>query len=160
MPFGDYILSVFILAIEPPPTVGFSINQSDVLEPANQPDAIVPDHPRVQEFLRGPREKLVYKNFSGLPAARAWTNKHRASECYTKVILGSGIGKNAYVEIIKTMQLYQYEKLLSVYIQEIVEYKRLVNVVPGYTIATLLYRELLIQLIVCVIFPNVMMLSC
>ena len=66
--------------------------------------------PDSRSFLGGQLEKLVYKNFNGLPAAQAWSYKHRASGCYMKVILGSrsGTGKNAYcVEIVKTTQGYK-----------------------------------------------------
>ena len=94
-----------------------------------QPNAVVPGHPQVEAFLRGPSETFVYRDFNDLPHARNWANKHRNDKgCFMK-ITPTGRGKTAACEVVKTKK--GYDKLLEIYKKEMTEYEKLLKVCSG-----------------------------
>ena len=91
-----------------------------------QPNAVVPDHPLVEEFLRGPAQSCTYRNFSNLSDARDWADEHRYDDgCFMKLST-IGRGSTAAVKIVKTTEGFknvgsmmkknkqEFNKLLSV----------------------------------------------
>ena len=81
-----------------------------------QPDA-VRENPDIQRFLRGPDESFIFRNFEGLPKARAFVNKHekqmnKQSGCkpYFTVALGDGKGKSAFGVLTETTVLVDAKK--------------------------------------------------
>ena len=69
-----------------------------------QPDAVVPDHPLVEKFLRGPAQSCTYRNFSSIDDARDWADEHRYDDgCFMKLST-TGRGSTAAVQIVKTTE--------------------------------------------------------
>ena len=111
----------------------------------NQPEAIH-EVQEIQTFLRGPNEKLIYKNFEGIPKARAFANRHdklmarlNVENPSFKMTLGNAKGKEAFVVISKTTAAHE-DKLREYYL-EVKEYKKVASIVPGYLDVTLKREE-------------------
>ena len=68
----------------------------------HQPNAVVPNHPQVQQFLRGPAQSFTYRNFNDRNHAENWTNKHRYDHGCFMTLTPTGSGSSAAVEIVKT----------------------------------------------------------
>ena len=68
----------------------------------HQPKAVVPNHPQVQQFLRGPAQSFTYRNFNDRNHAENWANKHRYDHGCFMTLTPTGSGSSAAVEIVKT----------------------------------------------------------
>ena len=69
-----------------------------------QPNAVLPDHPEVETFLRSPHQVLIYAKFSGIGEARRFATKLEKmgpSSGFSVAVTASGVGKLARCEITK-----------------------------------------------------------
>ena len=97
----------------------------------HQPKAVVPGHPQVEKFLRGPAESFTYRNFNNLKHARNWANKHsRDTGCFM-ILTPIGRGSSAGVEVVKTRQCHQRE--VEIFEEDKVEYTKLLSFLPEKT---------------------------
>ena len=97
----------------------------------HQPNAVVPGHPQVEKFLRGPAESFTYRNFNNLKHARNWANKHsRDTGCFM-TLTPIGRGSSAGVEVVKTRQCHQRE--VEIFEGDKVEYTKLLSILPEKT---------------------------
>ena len=86
-----------------------------------QPNAELPQHPQVQQFLRSSKQTFVYQNFNGIRDARNWASKHfdgyygsfdqQKKKGYCCSAVPSGAGKKASVTLSKKPQEFLKEKL-------------------------------------------------
>ncbi|KAG0569730.1 hypothetical protein KC19_6G112200 [Ceratodon purpureus] len=80
----------------------------------HQPKAKLPGYPGIESFLRGPLEKYVYKGGGGLPAMRAFGEKHfcqwrdrSINYGYSAIGTPDGRGQGAFCVIQKTRRVYE-----------------------------------------------------
>ncbi|KAG0613503.1 hypothetical protein M758_6G108300 [Ceratodon purpureus] len=80
----------------------------------HQPEAKLPGYPEIESFLRGPLEKYVHKGGGGLPAMRAFGEKHfckwtdrSATYGYSAIGTPDGKGQGAFCVIQKTRRVYE-----------------------------------------------------
>ena len=78
----------------------------------NMPNADIPGHPSVTQFLRGDTQSANYSNFTDLKHARNWARKHftnfygQHSSYSAKATVG-GRGRDAYVTIEKDRGIFE-----------------------------------------------------
>ncbi len=74
----------------------------------HQPEAVVPNHPEVEVFLRSNQESMTYMKFTGIADARHFaTYLMRGSKNFSVSVTTSGAGKNSRCIITKTRKHYE-----------------------------------------------------
>ena len=97
----------------------------------HQPKAVVPGHPQVEQFLRGPAQSFTYRNFNNLKHARNWANKHSHDTGCFMTLTPIGRGSSAGVEVVKTRQSHQRE--VEIFEKDKLEYTKLLSILPENT---------------------------
>jgi hypothetical protein len=75
-----------------------------------QSNAVVPNYPEVQAFLRSPQESMAYMNFGGIAEARRLANSLNAlgqSNNFSVSVTTSGSGKNSRCDIVKNRNHFE-----------------------------------------------------
>ena len=76
-----------------------------------QRNAVMKDHPKVEEFLRSADREFVYSNFTGVENARQFVDRYFAASGlrygYSARAIVGGKGRSAFVEIIKTKDVFE-----------------------------------------------------
>ena len=110
--------------------LGTIISRGEPDESWKQPTAVVPDHPKVQQFLRGPARTFTYRNFNDLNHAYNWSRKHRNDRGCSMNLTPSERGSSAIVDIVKIKQSYDGGKVAALR-RDKEEYKRLLELVSA-----------------------------
>jgi len=94
-----------------------------------QSTAVVPGHPRVQEFFRGDQKQFIYREFTNIKHARSWARKHSNDMGTDASFTPGGQGSKAHVLIIKNKEAFERLEL-AVYSKKLEEYQRLIACLP------------------------------
>ena len=71
------------------------------------PNASIPEHPRVQEFLKSDQQKITYFNFKSVVDARRFAKNYGGiKNGYSAQMSAGGRGKDSFVSISKTKELH------------------------------------------------------
>jgi hypothetical protein len=88
-----------------------SLKSASLKEPPfswHQSEAVVPNHPEVQAFLRSSQECMTYTKFTGIAEARNFAAQlMRGSKNFSVSVTTSGAGKNSRCIITKTRKHYE-----------------------------------------------------
>lgn len=93
----------------------------------SMPDASVPKHRQLENFLRSERNEMTYHNFDTISYARNFANHYGGlKNGYSVEMHAGGTGRNSYVEVVKTRKYHEhYVKALDKYRVELDKIKQL-----------------------------------
>ena len=92
----------------------------------SMPNASVPKHRQLEEFLRSERNEMTYRNFDTISYARNFANHYGGlKNGYSVEMNAGGTGRNSYVEVVKTRKYHEhYVKALDKYKVELGKIKQ------------------------------------